>query len=371
MTDYPDQDLIENLRWNIENAVLGVPGEDEDEDGHKDGNGSVGEEEEGRLGGAGRNDAGDGTTKKSLKGRVVAEGFLWGNDPEKLLGHLSRLDDRREGELEQELDQQQLQNDKDDDSNHVKQHSRSAEASNTRIRTGNDMRIENGVTSETRQPPQPRFDLLILADVLFNHSEHRKLVSSIVQTLKRPPPLPDDLGEKDKTTTTTAIVNNTSDTTDPSTKKISLPQFAPISSPAPPTHPRALVFFSPHRPWLLHRDMAFFDLAREQGLVVTKILERKMDRAMIAAGDDGVDREGDDKGEGGEGGEAGKETKKNRVRTVPGLRVSAYDVSSRRKRQGRDGKDVEREGKGEDEDEDDDDDIRKMVYGYELTWAVE
>lgn len=47
---------------------------------------------------------------------------------------------------------------------------------------------------------------------------------------------------------------------------------------------KALVFFSPHRPWLLDKDMAFFDLAREMGFVVEKVLERKMERAMVGHG---------------------------------------------------------------------------------------
>ncbi|EMC99291.1 hypothetical protein BAUCODRAFT_120564 [Baudoinia panamericana UAMH 10762] len=77
------------------------------------------------------------------------------------------------------------------------------------------------------------FDLIILADLLFNHSEHAKLVASVQQTLKE---------------TSTAC---------------------------------ALVFFTPYRPWLLEKDLAFFELAREAGFVVDKILEHVMDRVMF------------------------------------------------------------------------------------------
>ncbi|CZT22790.1 probable NNT1 Putative nicotinamide N-methyltransferase, has a role in rDNA silencing and in lifespan determination [Ramularia collo-cygni] len=77
------------------------------------------------------------------------------------------------------------------------------------------------------------FDVLILADLLFNHSEHAKLVSSVQQTLKKD-------GDA-----------------------------------------QALVFFTPYRPWLLEKDLAFFDLARDGGFSVEKILEVEMDKVMF------------------------------------------------------------------------------------------
>ena len=75
--------------------------------------------------------------------------------------------------------------------------------------------------------------MLILADLLFNHSEHAKLVKSVQLTLKK--------------------------------------------SPAS----RAYVFFTPYRPWLLEKDLAFFDLARESGFTVTKTFEKVMDKVMF------------------------------------------------------------------------------------------
>ena len=74
---------------------------------------------------------------------------------------------------------------------------------------------------------------MILGDLLFNHSEHSKLISTIQQTLKK-------------------------------------------SSSA-----QALVFFTPYRPWLLDKDLAFFDLARVAGFVVEKVLEEIMEAAMF------------------------------------------------------------------------------------------
>jgi nicotinamide N-methyltransferase len=83
--------------------------------------------------------------------------------------------------------------------------------------------------------PGTGFDLLILADILFNHSEHQKLITTVKATLK-------------------------------------------VGSNA-----RALVFFSPYRPWLLEKDLAFFDLARSSGFVVEKISEKTMDKVMFEA----------------------------------------------------------------------------------------
>ncbi|RKU48658.1 nicotinamide n-methyltransferase [Coniochaeta pulveracea] len=77
------------------------------------------------------------------------------------------------------------------------------------------------------------FDVLILADLLFRHTEHGNMVKSIRDTLRK--------GRDAK----------------------------------------AYVFFSSYRPWLQHKDLAFFDLVREKGLVVEKILERKMDRPLF------------------------------------------------------------------------------------------
>lgn len=80
---------------------------------------------------------------------------------------------------------------------------------------------------------EPAFDILILADLLFNHSEHEKLVTTIELTLKKTP------------------------------------------------ESKALVFFTPYRPWLYEKDMAFFDVCRNRGFNVEKILEEKMEKVMF------------------------------------------------------------------------------------------
>jgi len=77
------------------------------------------------------------------------------------------------------------------------------------------------------------FDVLILADLLFNHSEHEKLIKTVQLTLKKSP---------------TA---------------------------------KAYVFFTPYRPWLFEKDLAFFDLARAGGFRVIKTFEKVMDKVMF------------------------------------------------------------------------------------------
>jgi hypothetical protein len=72
-----------------------------------------------------------------------------------------------------------------------------------------------------------------LADLLFNHSEHEQLIKTVQLTLKK--------------------------------------------SPAS----RAYVFFTPYRPWLYEKDLAFFDLARDSGFMVTKTFEKVMDKVMF------------------------------------------------------------------------------------------
>ena len=81
--------------------------------------------------------------------------------------------------------------------------------------------------------PDQGFDVLLLADLLFNHSCHDALVSTILHMLAR-----------------------TSDA-------------------------RALVFFTPYRPWLLEKDVAFFDLCRDKGLEVAQVVEKVMDKVMF------------------------------------------------------------------------------------------
>jgi nicotinamide N-methyltransferase len=77
------------------------------------------------------------------------------------------------------------------------------------------------------------FDVLILADLLFRHSEHKNMLRTVRQTLKKS------------------------------------------------RESKAFVVFTSYRPWLQHKDLGFFDVAREEGWVVEKVLEKKMDRPLF------------------------------------------------------------------------------------------
>ncbi|KAF4125619.1 EEF1A N-terminal glycine/lysine methyltransferase [Geosmithia morbida] len=78
-----------------------------------------------------------------------------------------------------------------------------------------------------------RFDVLVLADLLFRHREHPDLVKTIRETLSR--------------------------------KEGSA----------------AYVFFTSYRPWKKELDMKFFDVAREDGFEVEHVLERKLDKPLF------------------------------------------------------------------------------------------
>jgi nicotinamide N-methyltransferase len=76
------------------------------------------------------------------------------------------------------------------------------------------------------------FDTVLLSDLVFNHSEHAKLAWTVAETLKR--------------------CKNS----------------------------RALVFFTPHRPWLLDRDLEFF-AALDKRLEVSQVATVMMDNPMF------------------------------------------------------------------------------------------
>lgn len=80
-------------------------------------------------------------------------------------------------------------------------------------------------------PPGEKFDVMVLSDLLFNHSQHRALAESVALMLSR--------------------------------------------------GGRALVFFTPHRPWLYVEDMKFFGVVEERGLRVGKVLEERMEAPMF------------------------------------------------------------------------------------------
>ncbi|KAK0382741.1 hypothetical protein NLU13_9837 [Sarocladium strictum] len=80
-------------------------------------------------------------------------------------------------------------------------------------------------------PAHDRFDVLILADLLFRHSEHGALVKTISEAMAE--------------------------------------------------EGVAFVFFTSYRPWMREKDMKFFDVAREAGLLVEKVEEVRLEKPMF------------------------------------------------------------------------------------------
>ncbi|EFQ97662.1 Nnt1p [Nannizzia gypsea CBS 118893] len=81
--------------------------------------------------------------------------------------------------------------------------------------------------------PSAGFDVLILADVIYNHPQHHSLIESVKMTLKR--------------------------------SKTSV----------------AFVVFTPYQPWLLEKIAAFFPKAEQSGFKVNKIFEKVMDKLLF------------------------------------------------------------------------------------------
>ena len=83
-------------------------------------------------------------------------------------------------------------------------------------------------------PGQNGFDTLLLADLLFNHHCHEQLLDSVCAMMRKC------------------------------------------------AQARALVFFTPYRPWLLERDLAFFGSCKGRGLGVSLVVEEMMEGVMFA-----------------------------------------------------------------------------------------
>lgn len=168
VTDYPDEELVQNLRWNVEQLTNGTvtDGAGGVDTGMSTGTSANGQEREGRE----EEKSDSSSQRRKSDCDITVQGFLWGADPSPLLASPS-------------------------------------------TRSG--------------------FDLLILADILFNHSQHGALLSTLQATLKRD------------------------------------------------VEARALVFFTPYRPWLLEKDLDFFEKARETGMKVTKLFEQLLEEVMF------------------------------------------------------------------------------------------
>ncbi|GAW02647.1 nicotinamide N-methyltransferase [Lentinula edodes] len=94
------------------------------------------------------------------------------------------------------------------------------------------------------------FDLIILSDLIFNHSQHDSLFKTCRLALKPSP--------------NASTFPSNDDATE-------------ASSPTSVLEPSLLVFYTHHRPHLAHRDMEFFEKARDQGWHCVEVVTQKFD----------------------------------------------------------------------------------------------
>ncbi|KAL5606010.1 hypothetical protein BROUX41_006200 [Berkeleyomyces rouxiae] len=175
VTDFPDVDLVKNMQKNIDEC-----------------------------------DAMAGRGSGRIARAVAARGFVWGADVGPIMAAAAGMDVEKDAET------------------------------TTTITTA-ETAAATGATSDTPATtalplpgPHERFDVLVLADLLFRHSEHAMMVKTIREALRK-----------------------TRDA-------------------------RTYVVFTSYRPWLRHKDLAFFDLCRADGFVVEQILEQKLDKPLFA-----------------------------------------------------------------------------------------
>ncbi|GAA5980090.1 hypothetical protein JCM10908_001531 [Rhodotorula pacifica] len=116
-----------------------------------------------------------------------------------------------------------------------------------------------------------KFDLILLSDLVFNHSQHLALLSTCLSCLAASPPSSIATSTSSETRATRPDDEHKIDLSDPET----------LQTPA------VLCFFSHHRPWLVDADLKILDLARENGWRVNKVWEDK--QAGPAFPEDGGD----------------------------------------------------------------------------------
>lgn len=98
-----------------------------------------------------------------------------------------------------------------------------------------------------------KFDLILLSDLVFNHSQHLALLNTCLSCLSTPSTPPSPASPTSGAAPTQPPVD--------------------LSDPATLSTPAVLCFFSHHRPWLVDADLQILSLARENGWSVTKVWE--------------------------------------------------------------------------------------------------
>ncbi|GAA5837986.1 hypothetical protein JCM3766R1_004168 [Sporobolomyces carnicolor] len=137
-----------------------------------------------------------------------------------------------------------------------------------------DRTTSQGGPSSSSSPSSSKFDLILLSDLVFNHSQHLALLKTCLSCLA-PPPSPSSspsspsstLSRPPPPTTTTTSTSSSSSRTVPSV------DLSCDSDEGTATTPAVLCFFSHHRPKFVEADLGILSLARENGWRVTKVWE--------------------------------------------------------------------------------------------------
>ncbi|KAI0937635.1 hypothetical protein AcW1_001532 [Taiwanofungus camphoratus] len=99
------------------------------------------------------------------------------------------------------------------------------------------------------------YDLIIMSDLIFNHSQHDALLRTCEYSLSRQSPLQVSKTSSDEAHSPSATNDSPGGLNG--------------------NFPCLLVFYTHHRPHLAHRDMEFFDKARDRGWLCHKVLTQR------------------------------------------------------------------------------------------------
>jgi hypothetical protein len=118
-----------------------------------------------------------------------------------------------------------------------------------------------------------KFDLILLSDLVFNHSQHLALLNTCLSCLSSPASSSSSSYSTSKSATETP--RETSMPTRPSKEEGEEESKVDLSDPTTLETPAVLCFFSHHRPWLVDADLQILQLARDKGWRVSKVWEDK------------------------------------------------------------------------------------------------
>lgn len=119
---------------------------------------------------------------------------------------------------------------------------------------------------------QRKFDLILLSDLVFNHSQHLALLNTCLSCLS---PTPSSSSASTSTPREPSTPASDATTAPPKEGEEEEESKVDLSDPTTLETPAVLCFFSHHRPWLVDADLQILHLARDKGWRVSKVWEDK------------------------------------------------------------------------------------------------